>query len=225
MWWTRRTRGVSAYGLRERDSDMRACCPRHRNGRTSEYRQPARARERPPRDGLRGAEQRPFARIHNSARHSAPCAEIASLYGSTGDRPPCRGGVGRPSGRRIAPRTGRAAAGRCWPAGGGVAPVLSGLGHISMWPPVVRAGPHQHVATMRWRAGGGQAEVLVALVRDHSAPPRIRSGAAAPRSPSHSRERGAPLRAHRTARIRWQRSRAERLWSFILYFGWRDLPL
>ena len=224
MWWTPRTRGAPAYGRRERDSDMRACCPRHRNGRTSEYRQPARARERP--QGGRPARRRtaPIRAPHNRAHYSAPRAEIASLYGSTGDRPPCRGGIGRPSGRRMAPRTAvrslhgaAVAAGRCWPA------VLAG----GRWrrAGVVRAGPHQHVATMRWRAGGGQAEVLVALVRDHSAPPRIFSGAAAPRSPSHSREGGAPLRAHPTARIRWQRSRAERLWSFILYFGWRDLPL
>jgi len=29
----------------------------------------------------------------------------------------------------------RLVSGRCCPAGGGVGPVLSGLGHISMWPP------------------------------------------------------------------------------------------
>lgn len=210
-------------------SETPICAPVAHDIGTAEHRnigsQPARA-SAPKGDGPRGAEPRPFARTHNRVHYSAPRGEIASLYGSTGDRPPCRGGIGRPSGRRMAPRTavrslhgatvatyegrghgGQAAVGRCWPAGGGVGPVL------------VRAGPHQHVATMRWRA------VLVALVRDHSAPPRIRSGAAAPRSLSHSREGGAPLRAHRTARIRWQRSRAERLWSFILYFGWRDLPL
>jgi hypothetical protein len=134
---------------------------------TAEHRnigsEPARA-SAPKRDGPRRAEQRSIARTHNRARHSAPRAEIASLYGTTGDRPPCRGGISRSSrwSRRAAlagrvtqavrPRTpagGRQRAGVGGPvlaggrwrrAGVGRRAVASGrcwsgLGHIIMRPP------------------------------------------------------------------------------------------
>jgi len=43
--------------------------------------------------GPRGAEQRPFTHTHNRARYSASRVEISSLYGTAGDRAPCRGGI------------------------------------------------------------------------------------------------------------------------------------
>ena len=68
---SRRAQDAPAYGPGGRYSDVRAHCPRHRNFRTSELRQRARARERPQGDSPRAAGQRPFARGRYRAHYSA----------------------------------------------------------------------------------------------------------------------------------------------------------